>query len=83
MEDGPRRDLTGRERLLVGLPVDVNGASPEDLASVPGLSARLAVAVVAERMRGGPFKSLDDLIRVRGIGSARLARARPYLALKP
>jgi competence protein ComEA len=69
--------------LLVGVLIDVNAATPEDLAAVPGLSARLAVSVVAERIRRGPFKSLDDLIRVRGIGPTRLARARPYLAIKP
>ncbi len=82
-DEGPRRDLTGRERLLAGVLIDVNAATPEDLAAVPGLSARLAVSVVAERICKGPFKSLDDLIRVRGIGPTRLARARPYLAIKP
>ncbi|OFX19658.1 MAG: hypothetical protein A2V77_07335 [Anaeromyxobacter sp. RBG_16_69_14] len=82
-DEGPRRDLTGGERLLAGVLIDVNTATPEDLAAVPGLSARLAVSVVAERIRKGPFKSLDDLIRVRGIGPTRLARARQYLAIKP
>ena len=82
-DEGSRRDLTGRERLLVGVPIDVNAATPEDLAPVPGLSPRLAVAVVAERMRSGPFKRVDDLIRVRGIGPTRLSRARTYLAIKP
>ena len=78
---GPRRDLSGRERQLLGLAIDVNTASPEDLASVPGLSARLAVALVAERARNGPFQNVDGLIRVPGIGPARLARARPFLAI--
>lgn len=82
-DDGPRRDLTGRERLFSGLAIDVNTATPEDLACVPGLSARLAVAVVAERARNGPFESPDDLIRVSGIGPVRLARARPFLANGP
>lgn len=80
-DDGPRRDLAGRERLLAGLTIDVNKATPEDLASVPGLSARLAVAVVAERARNGPFQSVDGLIRVPGIGPVRLTRARPFLAI--
>lgn len=82
-DEGPRRSLTGRERLLAGLPIDVNTATPEDLASVPGLSARLAVAVVADRARNGPYESVDDLIRVSGIGPARLTRARPFLAIGP
>lgn len=82
-DDGPRRDLTGRERLAFGLPVDVNAATAEDLAGIPGLTARVAQEVVAERARAGPYRSLDDLLRVRGIGPARLERARPHLACGP
>jgi competence protein ComEA len=79
-DGGAGRELSGRERLLVGLRVDLNTATPEDLASVPGLSARLAVAVVADRQHRGPFAAVDELTRVRGIGPARLARARPHVA---
>ncbi|HEX9289772.1 MAG TPA: helix-hairpin-helix domain-containing protein [Anaeromyxobacteraceae bacterium] len=82
-DPGPTRELTGRERLLVGIPIELNAATPEDLASVPGLSARLAVEVVADRARRGPFATVDALIRVRGIGPARLARARLHLASGP
>ena len=82
-DDGPRRDLTGRERLAFGLPVDVNAASADDLAAVPGLTARIAEEVVAERARDGPYRAIDDLLRVRGIGPARLERARPHLACGP
>lgn len=80
-DEGPARELTGRERLLSGLPVPLNEATPEDLAPVPGFTARLAVEAVADRARRGPFTSLDDLTRVRGIGPGRLAKARPFLAL--
>lgn len=80
-DPGPARDLTGRERLLSGLPVLLNQASPEDLAPVPGFTARLAVAAVADRLERGPFSSVEDLTRVRGIGPSRLAQARPYLAV--
>lgn len=82
-DPGPPRELTGRERLLVGLPIDVNTATPEDLAPVPGLTARLAVAVVAYRARHGRFAAVDDLIRVPGIGPVRLGRARSFLAIGP
>ncbi len=81
-DPGPPRDLTGPERLLAGVPIDVNGATPEDLAAVPGLSPRLAVEVVRDRAARGPFADVDDLIRVRGIGPGRLARARPFLATR-
>lgn len=80
-DPGPRRALTGRERVLLGLPLDLNAASAEDLAAVPGLSPRLAADAVADRARNGPFAAVDALLRVRGIGPARLERARPHLSV--
>ena len=82
-DPGPRRDLSGQERIAAGLAIDVNGATPEDLAGVPGLSPRLAIEVVADRARRGAYGSPDELIRVRGIGPGRLARARPFLMTRP
>jgi competence protein ComEA len=82
-DPGAARPLTGRERLLLGLPVDLNSATADDLAAVPGLTARLAAEVLADRVRRGPFASVDDLIRVRGIGPARLAQARRFLGTSP
>ncbi len=80
-DPGPFRALSGRERLLAGLPVDLNGASAEDLATVPGLSPRLAAAIVEDRVARGPFGSVSELERVRGVGPARLARAAGRLAV--
>lgn len=79
---GPVRGLTGGERLLLGLSLDLNRAEADELALVPGLSARLAAEVVADRERRGPFREVGELRRVRGIGPARLARARPHLAVE-
>lgn len=81
-DPGPRRDLSGGERLLRGLPLDPNRATAEELARVPGLSPRLAAELVADRARRGPFSAVEEVERVRGIGPARLARARPHLAVE-
>ena len=81
-DPGPPRALADDERLLLRLPLDPNAAGARELAFVPGLSARLAAAIVADRAENGPFRSLDDLERVRGIGPVRLARARPHLEVR-
>lgn len=81
-DSGARRALAGDERLLLGLPLDPNQATARDLAFVPGLSAALAEEVVADRSDGGPFASVDELLRVRGVGPRRLERARPFLAVE-
>ncbi len=78
-DGGAPRELDQRERLLLGLPVDLNRAGVEDLEWVPGLSRRLAEAAVADRADRGPFARPEELVRVRGVGPARMARALPHL----
>jgi competence protein ComEA len=80
-DPGPPRELSGAELLLFGRPVDLNKAAAVDLEPVPGLSARLASEIVADRERRGPFETVEQLLRVKGIGPARLAKARPHLAV--
>ena len=61
-----------------GDPVDLNRASEVELTRLPGIGAKKARAIVDERLRGGPFQSVDDLERVRGIGPATIDRLRPF-----
>jgi competence protein ComEA len=82
-DPGPPRALADDERLLLALPLDPNDAEERVLAFVPGLSRRLAAELVAERRANGPFRGVEDVLRVRGIGPKRLARAAPYLAVSP
>ncbi len=82
-DPGPPRALADEERLLLGVPLDPNLAGARALAFVPGLTPRLARAVVADRTARGPFGAVDDLRRVEGIGELRLARARAALAVAP
>ena len=58
-------------------PVDVNRATVEELASLDGIGPKLGARIVAAR----PFRSVDDLAKVRGVGRRRLARLRPRLLL--
>ena len=46
--------------------VDVNKATLKDLAQVKGLSPAKAKAIIAYRKKNGDFKSLDDLVKVKG-----------------
>jgi len=82
-DPGSPRPLTGLELVLLGRPVDLNRASAEDLAAVPGIGPGLAADVVREREEGGPFRSPDALHRVRGIGKVRIERARPFIRVTP
>jgi competence protein ComEA len=60
-------------------PVDVNRAGLTELESLPGVGPAIAAAIVDDRERYGPFVSVDDLIRVRGIGPAKLEAIAPLV----
>jgi competence protein ComEA len=78
-DGGLARAFAADERLLLGLPLDPNTADARALAFVPGLSRSLAAEVVKDRERNGAYRSVPELLRVRGIGPKRLAAAAPHL----
>ncbi len=56
--------------------VNVNTADAVELQRLPGVGEATAAAIIAEREAGGPFASVDDLVRVDGIGEKKLAKMR-------
>ena len=61
-----------------GLRIDVNSAEEAQLDLLPGIGPRLAARIVEERRTEGAFASLDELVRVAGLGPRLIERLRPY-----
>jgi competence protein ComEA len=61
--------------------VNLNTASAEQLELLPGVGASRARAILELRQQRGGFKRIEDLLDVKGIGEAGLAKLKPYLAL--
>ncbi|MBA3313318.1 MAG: helix-hairpin-helix domain-containing protein [Planctomycetota bacterium] len=61
--------------------LDPNTATWVELAQLDGVGETLAVRIVEDREANGPFRTLDDLDRVKGIGAKTLDRLRPYLQI--
>jgi competence protein ComEA len=59
-----------------GRPVDLNSATPDELARLPGVGPSLAARIVERRQSGGTFRSIEDLREVKGMGHAKLERLR-------
>ena len=58
-------------------PVDLNTATAEELDTLPGVGPSTAQAIIDYRTEHGRFRSVEDLLDVRGIGDAKLAELRP------
>jgi type IV pilus assembly protein PilB len=59
--------------------IDVDRASAAELEGLPGIGPKLAQAIVDDRNRHGPFRSLEGLGRVKGIGPRMLAKLTPLV----
>ncbi len=62
--------------------IDPNSASFDDLSLLPGIGPQSAADIISFRDSIGPFKYLDDLAEVKGIGRAMLERMAPYVTLE-
>lgn len=56
--------------------VNLNTATSEDLAGLPGIGPSYARRIVEYREKNGPFKRVEDLLNVQGIGEKTLERIR-------
>jgi comEA protein len=62
-------------------PVNINTANSEQLQQVPGIGPATADKILQMRKSYGPFKSVDDLLAIRGLGAKRLEKMRKYLTV--
>jgi competence protein ComEA len=62
-------------------PLDLNAATADQLETLPGIGPSIAAAIVEHRDRRGPFRTVDDLLDVAGIGPARLEELRELVTV--
>lgn len=57
-------------------PVNLNTATAEELRTLPGVGEATAAAILEDREANGPFTSVEDVMRVSGIGEKKFAKMR-------
>jgi competence protein ComEA len=67
-----RRELSGV--------VNLNAATPEQLRLLPGVGPA-KVGLILSYRRVHPFRTVDELVRIKGIGPKMVRRLRPHLAV--
>ncbi|MBI5472675.1 MAG: helix-hairpin-helix domain-containing protein [Ignavibacteriae bacterium] len=62
--------------------ININTATREQLELLPGIGPALADRILVYRKSIGRFRSVDQLLNVKGIGKKSLARLRPHVYVK-
>ena len=78
-EDQELKELQdqGKKSNLQHDSLDLNTASENELMSINGIGPVLTERIIA----GRPYKTVDDLLKVKGIGLKKLAKIRPYVVV--
>lgn len=69
------------ETPAIRFPLDLNTATAEELQALPGIGTTRAQAIVDYRAEHGPFRYVEDLRGVSGIGEGTLAKIMDYVTI--
>jgi len=72
---------TGGAGASADAPVNINTATAEQLDALPGVGPATSAAIIKDREAHGPFRSVNDLGRVRGIGDSKLEQLRDLVTV--
>ena len=69
------------ETTTVTYPLNINTATVDELVTIWGIGEGIARSIVMYRTEHGPYKSLDELKKIRGINDRVLSDISPYLTV--
>lgn len=61
--------------------ININTASATDLEALPGIGAKTAARIVEYRQKNGPFKRIEELMNIRGVGEKSFLKLRPQITV--
>ena len=65
------------------LRINLNTGSAAELTQLPGVGEKVAARVVTYRKENGPFKKIEEIMNVKGIGEKTFTRLQPHLFVDP
>jgi competence protein ComEA len=81
--DAPKTQKAKTTKTVVGLvaPVNLNTATAAQLDTLPGMGASTAQRIVEYRQKNGPFKKIEELMNVKGIGEKSFLKLKPLITV--
>jgi competence protein ComEA len=61
--------------------VNINTASAGELEGLPGIGAKTASLIVEYRQKNGPFKKVEELMNIRGVGEKNFLKIKPQITV--
>jgi competence protein ComEA len=71
--------ISSAERLALGMPLDINQVTEDDLLLVKGIGEATAKKILDLRNKLGRFRNIEQLMEIKGIKEKKLAEIRKYL----
>lgn len=68
-------------KAAVTSPININTASATELDTLPGIGAKTAARIVEYRQKNGPFKKIEELMNVRGVGEKNFLKLKPRITV--
>ena len=61
--------------------VNLNTATVQQLDTLPGIGATVAARIIEYRQKNGPFKKIEELMNVRGVGEKNFLKLKPQITV--
>jgi comEA protein len=63
--------------------VNLNTATATELQQLPGIGVATATRIIEYRQKNGPFKKIEELMNVQGVGEKIFLRLKPQITVAP
>ena len=79
--NAPARRTTAPAAAKPATIVNLNSATALELATLPGIGEKTALRIIEYREKKGPFKKVEELMNVQGIGEKSFLKLKPQITV--